>query len=1161
MFSKLSQLSQNLGEELSRINEEVAASRRNQLKKSRDSERDTKFLNIKTPDPEALQQPGHEVNEGAETETDATESKGQVVPNTNIHFNDLPMEIRARLKKFAKYEQKYPLLLDAYKTEKAKSEIVHAFESTLQEVTPLQTIGEIEQFKDFISNMTQKAKLMDEELRAKTGELNGLKNEVTEMKEKLKAVQGEMKAKSALAEESAMKADQLSVDLERVVSELENLKKEREEIVTERDEATKERDESTRERDIILEEVKSNKNQELLEEYKSELEEAKNALALRTEEIENLNLKLESEKSAKLSLEGVADERDGLKAKLEAQTTSFQEELDQLSQERDRLNSQLTIGEKSQIEIEQEKNELKSQYNSEIKSSLSKLESVIKERNELQQQLESQESLTFEVDKLSKERDELRMQLDREKENSAKASITPQNFEVKTKVESNKNIEAPLSEELRQVTRERDELKAQLLLIQKNPGPSKKTNEGNRNLERNGEKKSHDQNGADDDLIERKGESGTDDSKDNQLKLIEQSTTITMLNEEIENLKDMLRDVGDDLVVAKDKLSQVSAVDEKKQHALERELESSKLKLAEIEKDYNDDRVDLKNELKLVTEEKENLEHENETLSQSLTELEKLKQEVKEKAQAVQNYESKYSTLSDELSLVLSKRDELEKDKESFRLKLKDLEQKNSETEQQEESQRTGTAEMEEELQTLKRELEASSQRIEDYKQKQLELDDEISLVRSQKDELQKTITSLQEDLGKEKENVKLLRENIIAEEKAKNSQKLAENVAQLDKFKKQEISLKLEIANLENLNAEKGSKIKSLEEHITYLNTERQSNYDENQKLISHTNEKWKQDYTELVIKLNKCQSENNRLTKELNEYKDKLKDMNTSKLNSSETIESIRRQCEELKMMNNEYSLKIESLHEELSSSSSILQERSREMNTIRKLLADTESKCDERIKQLKARIDRLEEEKETTSHESSVQARKLSKTIDQLKKGKNELSVQLEQCKLELEHLKSVPSRVDVDNKNGASNENSDENQSDIESGIIEQLRNSLKGYEEQLKQYQDSNVLLKKVNEEQLLKFERLHSNFKIVSKQYRMLKDQKDEVNTRSRNNSVISSTSAGSDENERDKVAYIKNVLLGFLEHKDQRAMLFPVVKMLLMLDDDEERRLASSLK
>ncbi|CAY67934.1 uncharacterized protein PAS_chr1-4_0105 [Komagataella phaffii GS115] len=1124
MFSKLSQLSQNLGEELSRINEEVAASRRNQLKKSRDSERDTKFLNIKTPDPEALQQPGHEVNEGAETETDATESKGQVVPNTNIHFNDLPMEIRARLKKFAKYEQKYPLLLDAYKTEKAKSEIVHAFESTLQEVTPLQTIGEIEQFKDFISNMTQKAKLMDEELRAKTGELNGLKNEVTEMKEKLKAVQGEMKAKSALAEESAMKADQLSVDLERVVSELENLKKEREEIVTERDEATKERDESTRERDIILEEVKSNKNQELLEEYKSELEEAKNALALRTEEIENLNLKLESEKSAKLSLEGVADERDGLKAKLEAQTTSFQEELDQLSQERDRLNSQLTIGEKSQIEIEQEKNELK-------------------------------------MDKLSKERDELRMQLDREKENSAKASITPQNFEVKTKVESNKNIEAPLSEELRQVTRERDELKAQLLLIQKNPGPSKKTNEGNRNLERNGEKKSHDQNGADDDLIERKGESGTDDSKDNQLKLIEQSTTITMLNEEIENLKDMLRDVGDDLVVAKDKLSQVSAVDEKKQHALERELESSKLKLAEIEKDYNDDRVDLKNELKLVTEEKENLEHENETLSQSLTELEKLKQEVKEKAQAVQNYESKYSTLSDELSLVLSKRDELEKDKESFRLKLKDLEQKNSETEQQEESQRTGTAEMEEELQTLKRELEASSQRIEDYKQKQLELDDEISLVRSQKDELQKTITSLQEDLGKEKENVKLLRENIIAEEKAKNSQKLAENVAQLDKFKKQEISLKLEIANLENLNAEKGSKIKSLEEHITYLNTERQSNYDENQKLISHTNEKWKQDYTELVIKLNKCQSENNRLTKELNEYKDKLKDMNTSKLNSSETIESIRRQCEELKMMNNEYSLKIESLHEELSSSSSILQERSREMNTIRKLLADTESKCDERIKQLKARIDRLEEEKETTSHESSVQARKLSKTIDQLKKGKNELSVQLEQCKLELEHLKSVPSRVDVDNKNGASNENSDENQSDIESGIIEQLRNSLKGYEEQLKQYQDSNVLLKKVNEEQLLKFERLHSNFKIVSKQYRMLKDQKDEVNTRSRNNSVISSTSAGSDENERDKVAYIKNVLLGFLEHKDQRAMLFPVVKMLLMLDDDEERRLASSLK
>ncbi|ANZ74580.1 BA75_00968T0 [Komagataella pastoris] len=1160
MFSKLSQLSQNLGEELSRINEEVAASRRNQLKKSRDSERDTKFLNIKTPDPEALQQPGHEINESIETETDNAESKGQVVPNTNIHFNELPTEIRARLKKFVKYEQKYPLLLDAYKTEKAKSEIVHAFESTLQEITPLQTIGEIEQFKDFISNMNQKAKLMDEELRAKTGELNGLKNEVTEMKETVKTLQDDMKAKSALAEESVMKADQLSVDLERVVSDLENLKKERDELLTERDEATKERDESTRERDIILQEVKSNKSQGLLEEYKSELEEAKKALALRTEEVENLNLKSEPEESAKVSLEGVTNERDDLKARLEAQTISFQEELGQLSQERDRLNSQLTIGEKSQMEIEQEKNELKSQFNSEIKSSFNKLEAVIKERDELQQQLKSQDSLTFELEKLYKERGELKLQLDSEKEGSANVSTTPQNDNVEAKAGFNENMQASLSEELKQVTRERDALKAQLFLVQKSPGSNKKNYKGKRKLKQNGDKKSHEQNGADDNFIEQKGESSTVDSKDDQQKLIEQSTTITMLNEEIENLKDMLRDVGDDLVVAKEKLSEVSAVDENRQQPLERELESLKLKLSETEKNYNNDKVNFTNELTRVSKEKGSLESENETLNQKLLELEKLKQAFREKEQAAQSYESKNSALSDELSLVLNKQDELEKEKECFRLKLKDLEQKNLESQQEEELHRTGRTELEDEMQTLKGELEERSQRIEDFKQKQLELDDELSLVRSQKDTLQKTIESLQEDLEKEKDNIKLLRESIVAEENAKNSQKLAENATQLDNFRKQEISLKLEIANLENLNTEKSSKIKSLEEHITYLNTERQSNNDETQKLISHTNEKWKQDYTELVIKLNKCQSDNNRLTKELNEYKDKLKDMNTSKLNSNETIESIKRQCEELKMMNSEYSLKIESLHEELSSSSSILQERSKEMNTIRKLLTDTESKCDERIKQLKARIDRLEEEKETSSHENDVQVRKLNKTIDQLKKGKNEFSAQLDQCKRELEHLKSVPSKM-VDNKKDSSNENVDESQSEIESGVIKQLRNSLKGYEEQLKQYQDSNALLKKVNEQQLLKFERLHSNFKIVSKQYRMLKDQKEEVDTRSRNNSVVSSTSAGSDENDRDKVAYIKNVLLGFLEHKEQRTMLFPVVKMLLMLDDDEEKRLANSLK
>ena len=45
-----------------------------------------------------------------------------------IDLAELPPSIRSKMKKFAKYEEKYPILLEAFKTEKRKAELIVSFE-------------------------------------------------------------------------------------------------------------------------------------------------------------------------------------------------------------------------------------------------------------------------------------------------------------------------------------------------------------------------------------------------------------------------------------------------------------------------------------------------------------------------------------------------------------------------------------------------------------------------------------------------------------------------------------------------------------------------------------------------------------------------------------------------------------------------------------------------------------------------------------------------------------------------------------------------------------------------------------------------------------------------------------------------------------------------
>lgn len=103
----------------------------------------------------------------------------------------------------------------------------------------------------------------------------------------------------------------------------------------------------------------------------------------------------------------------------------------------------------------------------------------------------------------------------------------------------------------------------------------------------------------------------------------------------------------------------------------------------------------------------------------------------------------------------------------------------------------------------------------------------------------------------------------------------------------------------------------------------------------------------------------------------------------------------------------------------------------------------------------------------------------------------------------------------------------------------------------------NGILKKLNEESTMKFERLSKNYKHVTQQYRQMKDAQERTASRA----VEAEEKLAPQKAEETNVAYLKNVLVGFLEHREQREQLLPVLKMLFQFDPSDEKTLLGALR
>lgn len=1058
MFSKISQIGKTFTDELSRINDEVNNSPLNEQKQIADPEVARKVIQTKTPEiseittPSEMQKPDDvspKISEEEEqssvileesakpsqlthnTKNDKNPNSIDLVPGTEINFSSLQPEICSRLKKFIKYEAKYPQLYDAYKIEKKKTALIHAFENMLQEQTPCSSIGELDSVRDYLKSLDSKSKMLSAELNNVTKEKKTADDKVVEMSKKIKDLQKALTS--------------------RRTDETKELKKLKDEVFQLKEKNLTESKLSD-DYDALL------KENEKLKIDLDNLEKA-NVLTEQSEELHNTINQLKKDN------EIFEKEKQDSELKIKSLMTEFDDFKEVSATEKTELKAKHDILEKKLHEsiLSGAKND---EYEKRIKNldlKVSELEKSLESSNKLNTLFKQKvESLT-----------------------SAKPIENPTNKKVtnnKSKKDKGKKKKQNNSKTIVTATEEPQNLK------------STETIDPEINVTDINEVSSNDV-----EVIELKHKLDELELKynDELIKHAKLEKNIKDKDSEIEDLKDMLRDIGDSLVESEKK---------------------------------NKDTGDLSSLLKSTKEE----------LDSKLNELEILRIQ---NANALTDYEKTKSSLSKKLDTYMKQITDLES-------------QMNAKT-------------------------------------------SELVSVRKINDDLSKKLKENEGLLNKLKENEKKY-ETDIQNLKNENSKLLidlenSKQKVETDKNSKGEIQfLKAQLSRKERVLTEAESKVKFLQEEKNKINesmielkvqnkemkSKSNTSVEEMEKLTK-SNEKLKSEYNENTLKINKLSLENTKLLKQVEELRDQYNLVKHFKSTSNDQVESYKKKVEELMMGNKEYENKIDMIQEELSQSRNMLQERTREMSTMRKLLMETEDSSNTDRKELKMKFDRLLEEKEQSNNESLIIIKSRQLEIDDLKRKQSELTNKIDllenqNLKLdkELKNIKETSGQtLTVSAKSSTTSlKDQDAETEEYNSKLIDSLRDSLNRTENRLREIESANTKLRTANQDASEKLVRLNKKYKIILQQYKRRISESSASSSRHNsfignltetsiqpdleNVNAIKNNDENEDEDVKEKSIYIKNVLLGFLEHKEQRQMLLPVIKMLLYMSDDDAKKL-----
>lgn len=968
-------------------------------------------------------------------------------PLKDIDLDELPPIVRSKLKKFVKYEEKYPVLLDAYKTEKRKGELVAEFEKVLRDMTPVLSISDAGILVDYLKGVAEKSELSSTELRRAIAENTKTANERDEFAKSAADAQrdrGELQKKVSDLQKSLEYAEKSISEKAKAVEELELANSDLEQKLRT---AENERDSFQSERATLADERDSLKEKNaILEEKLVALEKERDSLiGERDAPTSGRSASTSEEDPDKAEKEAAAAEtarraEEEIKL-LQAQTAGLQKKLDELEPLQSQISDRDAEATELKTEIEKLNGDLKQKAQrieeleiqnaskqKDVEAQLTRLQSAEKEVENLQEASKSPET----ADSPEAENTGSTPKKKRNKKKKGPNAAPPAKNEYVALPETFESLQKELTEKtelLEAAQTEIASLQEQLKLTESSIAER-------------------------DDLVQKLKEA----RKDAESK-----------GADLENLRDLLRDLGDELVTIKD----ASKLAETKWKA------DNDAKLAELS--------ESEKALKAAILQKES-EHKD-----ALEKLElKLGQQVKEQTEIVSELEVKVKSLSER--------------EESMKKSFDGIKAKLSETQQ--------------------------------------------------------SLTQKDAELVSAKKSVESL-----GEEKAKLNQRIDE----LSKFKSTDSSLKLEIASLQSSISHKDEQIRELKDTIEKKNKERDelTNSIATLKAINKdlhaTNQNLVQEKTQLIEKQELAVDRSNAMTAELSGLqvsrqkviteleglKLKYETLVRNQASALDEARGFRQQYEEMAMKSKETQTRIYYLEDELSEAKSLLQERTRELSTIRRMLIEAEEDHNVKISEYKTDLRNATQEKQELESELQLVIKKRQREIDELKstcdthvRKIKELELACQEIRAKYEPFASAPG-VDAEAQLQKANEYE---------AMIAELRSSLQSSSKKVKDYENMNSMLKKLNEESSLKFERLSKNYKHMTQQYRQMKDHKSQEHK-------PETLSATPDKSDDANLAYLRNVLVGFLEHKEQREQLLPVLKMLFKFSADEEKTLMGALR
>lgn len=526
----------------------------------------------------------------------------------------------------------------------------------------------------------------------------------------------------------------------------------------------------------------------------------------------------------------------------------------------------------------------------------------------------------------------------------------------------------------------------------------------------------------------------------------------------------------------------------------------------------------------------------------------------------------KGSSLEEELEL---NKTELEMLRVQNAEALKDYERTKKSLSKKLETSLTENKKVENDLHNVRSKYQSIMDANEKFKNENKKLESENSLLLERINTTQKKADKLLKDNEELHQHLNDLQDKSGTLEEAEVKRK--DLAAKLEIAAKETESKNRQISDLEKVDKERQQKIAKLSLQHSSLQKEQKLLVNSKNKLLSDL-EQSKQQRTEMKLKFSKVITDNNKLVKEKEELKDKydnLKEINTG---GQAKIENLKRRLDEVLVDKKEFEDRIDTLEERLSQTRTLLQERTRDASTMRKLLKQGDQNRDNKYILLDEQLTDLKEQKEKVDDAHMLLQRDFSQLKDKTTKQINGLQSQNTELVRENTRLKkSMKLHKSISNsemrKSYSSGQVSLTNDS---SDKIDMLQKALTEKSAEMEKLEDMNRILQRANNESNQKLIALNRKLRSMSQQFRRRSSAASMNSSSSMNRSNDTTTQSVTADNEitgentknddNERAIYIRNVLFGFLENKDQRNMLLPVMKTLLVMSDDDEQKFVKLL-